>query len=93
VSAASRAAAQARSRPCAAPVHAGVTHVLATAAVRPPGHRLGQLGARLVLADPGAIFGPLLHYWFKRLGFDRQLYGGPEQVRRQAAVLQDLVSI
>jgi alkylation response protein AidB-like acyl-CoA dehydrogenase len=33
-----------------------------------------------------------LHYWFKRIGFDRQLYGGPEQVRRQAAAMQGLVA-
>jgi alkylation response protein AidB-like acyl-CoA dehydrogenase len=25
-----------------------------------------------------------LHYWFKRVGVDRQLLGGPEQVRRRA---------
>jgi len=31
-----------------------------------------------------------LHYWFKRIGFDRLLYGGPEQARRQAATLQEL---
>ena len=29
-----------------------------------------------------------LHYWFKRIGFDRQLLGGPEQVRLEAAKLQ-----
>jgi alkylation response protein AidB-like acyl-CoA dehydrogenase len=29
-----------------------------------------------------------LHYWFKRVGLDRQLLGGPEQVRRHAAKLQ-----
>jgi alkylation response protein AidB-like acyl-CoA dehydrogenase len=29
-----------------------------------------------------------LHYWFKRLGVDRQLFGGPEQVRAYAASLQ-----
>jgi alkylation response protein AidB-like acyl-CoA dehydrogenase len=29
-----------------------------------------------------------LHYWFKRVGLDRQLLGGPEQVRRHAATLQ-----
>jgi alkylation response protein AidB-like acyl-CoA dehydrogenase len=31
-----------------------------------------------------------LHYWFKRVGLDRQLLGGPEQLRRQAAKLQGL---
>ena len=29
-----------------------------------------------------------LHYWFKRVGVDRQLLGGPEQIRRHAARLQ-----
>ncbi|MDR3499342.1 MAG: acyl-CoA/acyl-ACP dehydrogenase [Parvibaculum sp.] len=29
-----------------------------------------------------------LHYWFKRIGLDRQLLGGPERVRHEAAVLQ-----
>lgn len=29
-----------------------------------------------------------LHYWFKRIGLDRQLLGGPERVREDAARLQ-----
>ncbi len=29
-----------------------------------------------------------LHYWFKRIGANRQLLGGPEQVRLEAAKLQ-----
>lgn len=29
-----------------------------------------------------------LHYWFKRIGLDRQLLGGPELVRLEAARLQ-----
>ncbi len=29
-----------------------------------------------------------LHYWFKRIGLDRQLLGGPERVRHLAAVMQ-----
>jgi alkylation response protein AidB-like acyl-CoA dehydrogenase len=29
-----------------------------------------------------------LHYWFKRIGFDRQILGGPEQVGLEAARLQ-----
>ncbi|MGH7022480.1 MAG: acyl-CoA dehydrogenase family protein [Caulobacteraceae bacterium] len=33
-----------------------------------------------------------LHYWFKRVGVDRQLFGGPEQVRERAARLQRLVT-
>lgn len=31
-----------------------------------------------------------LHFWFKRIGFDRQLLGGPERVRAEAAQLQGL---
>jgi alkylation response protein AidB-like acyl-CoA dehydrogenase len=33
-----------------------------------------------------------LHHWFKRIGFDRQLYGGPERARAQAAEHQALVA-
>jgi alkylation response protein AidB-like acyl-CoA dehydrogenase len=33
-----------------------------------------------------------LHFWFKRVGVDRQLLGGPEQVRRHAARLQGLAA-
>jgi alkylation response protein AidB-like acyl-CoA dehydrogenase len=29
-----------------------------------------------------------LHYWFKRIGFDRQMLGGPERLREHAARLQ-----
>ena len=32
-----------------------------------------------------------LHYWFKRIGLDRQLLGGPERVRADAAALQGWV--
>ena len=32
-----------------------------------------------------------LHYWFKRIGFDRQALGGPERVRHDAAVAQGWV--
>ena len=32
-----------------------------------------------------------LHYWFKRVGLDRQLLGGPERVREAAARMQGLV--
>ena len=32
-----------------------------------------------------------LHYWFKRIGFDRQMLGGPERVRQDAAALQGWV--
>ena len=32
-----------------------------------------------------------LHYWFKRIEFNRQLLGGPSTVRQEAAKLQELV--
>lgn len=32
-----------------------------------------------------------LHFWFKRIGANRQLLGGPERVREEAAQLQQLV--
>jgi alkylation response protein AidB-like acyl-CoA dehydrogenase len=32
-----------------------------------------------------------LHYWFKRIGVNRQLFGSPEQARETAARLQGLV--
>ena len=33
-----------------------------------------------------------LHYWFKRIGFDRQLLGAPEIVREEAAVAQGWIA-
>lgn len=33
-----------------------------------------------------------LHYWFKRIGFNRQLLGAPELIREEAARVQGLVS-
>jgi alkylation response protein AidB-like acyl-CoA dehydrogenase len=32
-----------------------------------------------------------LHLWFKRIGANRQLLGGPERVREEAALLQQLI--
>ena len=32
-----------------------------------------------------------LHYWFKRIGLNRQLLGGPERARHEAALAQQLV--
>jgi len=32
-----------------------------------------------------------LHYWFKRIGFNRQILGGPEKARHDAAVAQGWV--
>ena len=33
-----------------------------------------------------------LHYWFKRIGFNRQFLGGPEWLREQAAIEQKLAA-
>ncbi|BFM15718.1 acyl-CoA dehydrogenase family protein [Maricurvus nonylphenolicus] len=33
-----------------------------------------------------------LHYWFKRIGFNRQILGGPEKTREQAARLQNWIA-
>ena len=33
-----------------------------------------------------------LHYWFKRVGLDRQLFGAPERVRVEAARMQGLAA-
>jgi len=33
-----------------------------------------------------------LHYWFKRIGFDRQILGAPELLREEAARAQQLVA-
>ncbi|HWD27831.1 MAG TPA: acyl-CoA dehydrogenase family protein [Rhizomicrobium sp.] len=33
-----------------------------------------------------------LHYWFKRIGFDRQALGGPERARHDAAVAQGWIA-
>jgi len=34
-----------------------------------------------------------LHYWFKRIGFNRQLLGSPEMLRSEAATLQGLGNV
>ena len=33
-----------------------------------------------------------LHFWFKRIGVNRQLLGAPERCRQEAAVAQGWVS-
>ena len=51
-----------------------------------------EIGA--FLADHGGIGftdEQNLHYWFKRVGVDRQLLGGPEALREKAARLQGWV--
>ena len=34
-----------------------------------------------------------LHYWFKRIGFNRAALGGPETLRQRAASLQGLGAV
>ena len=34
-----------------------------------------------------------LHYWFKRIGFNRQMLGSPERLREEAAVAQGFVEL
>ncbi|MEX0828247.1 MAG: acyl-CoA dehydrogenase family protein, partial [Haliea sp.] len=33
-----------------------------------------------------------LHFWFKRIGFNRQALGGPEQCREEAAIAQGWIA-
>ena len=33
-----------------------------------------------------------MHYWFKRIGLSRQILGGPEKVRQEAALIQGFQS-
>ncbi|HWD50283.1 MAG TPA: acyl-CoA dehydrogenase family protein [Rhizomicrobium sp.] len=52
---------------------------------------IGRFVARTATEVHGGIgFTDLLglHYWFKRVGLNRQLLGGPERVRHLAAVMQ-----
>ena len=52
---------------------------------------VGQFVARTATEVHGGMgFTDLLglHYWFKRIGANRQLLGGPEKVREDAAKLQ-----
>ena len=55
---------------------------------------VGQFVARTATEVHGGMgFTDLLglHYWFKRIGFDRQILGGPERVRNDAAIAQGWV--
>jgi alkylation response protein AidB-like acyl-CoA dehydrogenase len=55
---------------------------------------IGQFVARTATEVHGGMgFTDLLglHYWFKRIGFNRQMLGGPELVREQAAQVQGLI--
>ncbi len=52
---------------------------------------VGQFVARTSTEVHGGVgFTDLmgLHFWFKRIGLNRQLYGGPERVRQEVARLQ-----
>lgn len=56
---------------------------------------VGQFVARTATEVHGGMgFTDLLglHYWFKRIGFNRQMLGAPELVREEAARVQGLVS-
>ena len=54
---------------------------------------VGQfVGKTATIVHGGMGFTDLLglHYWFKRIGFNRQMLGGPEHVREEAARVQGL---
>ena len=54
---------------------------------------VGQfVGKTATIVHGGMGFTDLLglHYWFKRIGFNRQMLGGPERVREEAARAQGL---
>ena len=54
---------------------------------------VGQfVGKTATIVHGGMGFTDLLglHYWFKRMGFNRQMLGGPERVREEAARVQGL---
>ncbi len=56
---------------------------------------VGQFVARTATEVHGGMgFTDLvgLHYWFKRIGFNRQILGTPERLREEAARLQGLVA-
>ena len=56
---------------------------------------VGQFVARTATEVHGGMgFTDLvgLHYWFKRVGFNRQMLGTPERLREEAARLQGLVA-
>ncbi|WP_398472779.1 acyl-CoA dehydrogenase family protein [Tardiphaga sp.] len=60
---------------------------------------MGEIGrevARLTTEVHGGMgFTDLLglHYWFKRIAFDRQMLGAPEYCRREAAAVQGWLSV
>ena len=77
--------------PEAAPAEASLTAAHAKAHLS----EVGRFVARTATEVHGGIgFTDLLglHYWFKRVGVDRQLLGGPEHVRLLAARMQGLAA-
>lgn len=72
-----------------ADAHVAVCHLKA---------HMGEVGKRIAKTATevhgGMGFTDLvgLHYWFKRIGFDRQLLGSPERLRMEAARAQGLVA-
>ncbi len=53
-----------------------------------------EIANKATLGHGGMGFTDLMgvHYWFKRIGYNRQILGGPEAVRADAAALQGLVA-
>lgn len=73
----------------------GVTEEAAVTACHAKAHlcEVGQFVAKTSTEVHGGMgFTDLvgLHYWFKRIGFNRQLLGSPEAVRQEIALLQGL---
>ena len=55
----------------------------------------GQFGAKISTQVHGGMgFTDLvgLHFWFKRIGFNRQILGVPEMLREEAARIQGLAA-
>lgn len=53
-----------------------------------------EISNKATLGHGGMGFTDLmgLHYWFKRIGYNRQILGGPDAVRADAAALQGFVA-
>lgn len=73
------------------PEEASVTACHAKAHVSEVGTRVARTATEV---HGGMGFTDLvgLHYWFKRIGFNRQMLGGPQAVREDAARLQSLAA-
>ena len=73
------------------PVEAGLT----VCQLKPHLDEVGRSVAKTATEVHGGMgFTDLLglHYWFKRIGFNRQMLGSPEYLRRQAARTQGLIA-